>query len=138
MNHIVNSLQSTEQSSLVPDIPEEKTQFGMFKLFLHLILFNFIPAENDDFFRFFFFKKDLNEALPEKSGSACDKYGFVIPFHNPFPFIPFYHTSKLRRAQTLARNASILQVRIAVLQKENRFREGMSLNNYNSNDQDAR
>ena len=53
----------------------------------HLMLFQFIPAEDDNFCRMVFFQHDLNKFLAKRTGPAGHQYDLIIPIHTiPEPF----------------------------------------------------
>ncbi len=67
MNHVIHPLKGAHQTLFIANISYKKTN-GVFiirELFCHLELFEFIPAEYDNLFRFVFLEGNLCETLPE-------------------------------------------------------------------------
>ena len=67
----VYALHGTMQSLFVPYIAYKKPQGWMVKaIHSHFILFKFIPAKNNEFFRMKISQYDFNEFFPKRSCAA--------------------------------------------------------------------
>ena len=71
------------QAVLVADVAEEVAQGGVVETGLaHLVLFELIPAVDDQLGRVVLLQHDLDEFLAKRTGSAGDQDDFIGPIHD--------------------------------------------------------
>ena len=67
----------------IPDITKEIAQgWIIIPIDPHLMLFQFVPTENDYFRRMVLFQHDFDELFTERTGAPGYQHDFIIPLHN--------------------------------------------------------
>ncbi len=87
MNHDRYPGKSALQTLRVAYISDEVAQAGMIEAGgAHIVLFEFVPAEDDELLGMIFTQHQLDEPLAERSRPARDQHNLFLPIHSRGPF----------------------------------------------------
>src|SRR6185295_8754646 len=82
MHNNVHTVHRSQKSFAVAHITNEIPHGWMIiSMHFHLVLLQFIPAEDDDFLRLFFLQGDLCKLLAKRTSPARDKNSLIFPIH---------------------------------------------------------
>ena len=78
MNDNIDAVKSTLEAWEVADITNEITNTWIIVFFCHVMLFELVAAEDDDFLRPGFLEEKFNKVFAEKAGSSGDEHSFSL------------------------------------------------------------